>query len=204
MYPHHTLQTWCAAAPQIGTPNVPVCQKQLLGRRMCKVIKLKVWPTSNTTCPSKGMGENIHFSKYGGRMECKTMICTALCGLIFCPEDRGTMFLWTNYMEQSPPREDNSSSDAQEIPHRFTVTFTTAYHLSLFWARKTQSVSSHSTALKSMLILYVHLCLGLQSWLFSSGCSIKTLYALIFYSKHVTCLIHLISLYFFTLTIFSR
>lgn len=42
MYPHHTLQTSCAAAPQIGTPNVSVCQKQLLGRRMCKAIIPKV------------------------------------------------------------------------------------------------------------------------------------------------------------------
>jgi hypothetical protein len=137
-------------------------------------------------------------------MECKTRICTALCGLLFCPEDRGTMLLWTNYMEQSSPREANSSSDTQEIPHRFTVTFTTAYHLSLFWARRTQSIPSHSIALKPIFILYVHLCLGLPRCLFPSGCPIETLYALIFYSKHVTCLIHLIPLYFFTQIIFSR
>lgn len=46
---------------------------------------------------------NHHFSKYGVRMECMTRICTALCGLLFSPENRGTMFLWTNYMEHSPP-----------------------------------------------------------------------------------------------------
>lgn len=65
MYPHHTLQTGCAAAPQIGTPNVSVCQKQLLGRRMCKAIKPKVWPTINTACPSKGMGGTFTFQNMG-------------------------------------------------------------------------------------------------------------------------------------------
>lgn len=61
VYPHRTLQTWCAAAPQICTSIVSVCQKQVLGRRMCKAIKPKVWPTINTACPSKGMGGTFTF-----------------------------------------------------------------------------------------------------------------------------------------------
>ena len=46
---------------------------------------------------------------------------------------------------------------------RFITTFTTARHLSLFWASWIQSIPPHPTARRSILILSSHLRLGLPS-----------------------------------------
>jgi len=48
-----------------------------------------------------------------------------------------------------------------------TAIFTSARHLSLFWASATQSITPHSTSWSSILILS-HLLLGLSSGLFPS------------------------------------
>jgi hypothetical protein len=50
---------------------------------------------------------------------------------------------------------------------RFITVFTRALHWSLFWARSIQSIPSHSISLRSILILFTHLRLGLPSGLSS-------------------------------------
>ena len=51
---------------------------------------------------------------------------------------------------------------------RFNTAFTSARHLSLSWARSTQSTTPHPTSSRSNLILYSHLSLGLPNGLFLS------------------------------------
>jgi len=58
----------------------------------------------------------------------------------------------------------------------FITTFTSAYHLSLSWARSIQSVPPHPASWRSILTLFSHLPLGLPSGLFPSGFPTKTLY----------------------------
>jgi hypothetical protein len=49
---------------------------------------------------------------------------------------------------------------------RFITAFTWVLHRSLSWARSIQSLPSHPTSLRSILILSTHLRLGLPSGLF--------------------------------------
>jgi len=59
---------------------------------------------------------------------------------------------------------------------RFITAFTSARHLSLFWANSIQSIPSHPTSWTSILILFSLLRLGLPSGLFPSVFLTKTLY----------------------------
>ena len=59
---------------------------------------------------------------------------------------------------------------------RFITTFTSARHLSLSWARSIQSIPSHPTSWRSILILSYHLCRGIPSGLFPSEFPTTTLY----------------------------
>ena len=58
----------------------------------------------------------------------------------------------------------------------FITAFTSARHLSLFWASSIQPIPSHPTSWRSILILFSHLRLGLPSGLFPSGFPTKILY----------------------------
>ena len=58
----------------------------------------------------------------------------------------------------------------------FIVVLTTARHLSPFWSRFVQSMSSHPTSLWSVLILSSYLHLGIPSGLFPSGFGISRQY----------------------------
>ena len=59
---------------------------------------------------------------------------------------------------------------------RFITALTSVRHLSLSWASPIQSIYTHPTSWRSILILSTHLCLGLPSGLFPSGFPTKTLY----------------------------
>ena len=59
---------------------------------------------------------------------------------------------------------------------RFITALTSVRHLSLSWASPIQSIYSHPTSWRTILILSTHLCLGLPSGLFPSGFPTKTLY----------------------------
>ena len=60
---------------------------------------------------------------------------------------------------------------------RFITALTSVHHMSLSWANPIQSIYSHPTSWRSILILSAHLHLGLPSGLFPSGFPTKTLYA---------------------------
>ena len=59
---------------------------------------------------------------------------------------------------------------------RFIAALTSVRHLSLSWASPIQSIYSHPTSWRSVLILSTHLRLGLPSGLLPSGFPSKTLY----------------------------
>ena len=59
---------------------------------------------------------------------------------------------------------------------RFITALTSLHHLSLSWANPIQSIYTHPTSWRSILILSAHLRLGLPSGLLPSGFPTKTLY----------------------------
>ena len=59
---------------------------------------------------------------------------------------------------------------------RFSTAFTSALHPSLSWASMIQSIPSHPTSWRAILILPSHLRLGIPSGLFPSVSPTKTLY----------------------------
>ena len=59
---------------------------------------------------------------------------------------------------------------------RFIIALTSVRHLSLSWASPIQSVYTHPTSWRSILIFFTHLRLGLPSGLFPSGFPSKNLY----------------------------
>ena len=59
---------------------------------------------------------------------------------------------------------------------KFITTLTSVHHLSLSWASPIQSIYTHPTSWRSILILSAHLRLGLPSGLLPSGFPTKTLY----------------------------
>jgi len=84
---------------------------------------------------------------------------------------------------------------------RFITAFTSARHLSLFWARSIQSMPPQPNSWRSILILSFHLCLGL----FHSGFTTKISYTPLSLSpKHATCPAQLILLDLITRTIFDE
>jgi len=106
-------------------------------------------------------------------------------------------------MEQNPSWEVNRFWASQEIyvTRRFITTFTSARHLSLSWATSIQSIPSHFTSWRSVLILSSHLRLGLPSGLFPSFFRTKTLYTPLLSPIRANCPAHLILLDLITRTI---
>ena len=81
--------------------------------------------------------------------------------------------------------------------------FSSARHLSLSLARSVQSIHSHSTSWRSILI-YSHRSLSLPSCLFPSGFPTKTLYVPLLSTIRATCPAHLILLDFITRTLLGE
>ena len=63
---------------------------------------------------------------------------------------------------------------------RFITALTSVRHLSLSWASSLQSIYTHPTSWRSILILSTHLRLCLPSGIFPSGFPTKTLYTPVF------------------------
>jgi hypothetical protein len=74
---------------------------------------------------------------------------------------------------------------------RFITAFTSAHHLSVFWATSIHSMPWHLSSWRSILILLSPLCLGLPNGLYPSGFSTKTLYTPFLSPIHATCPTHL-------------
>jgi len=112
-------------------------------------------------------------------------------------------------MEQSPSWEANRFSASQEIPRilwnpKFITPFTSARQLSLSWARSIQSITSHPTHWRSILILSFHLRLGFPSSLFPSGVPTKTLCTPLLSPICATCLTHFILFGIITRTVLGE
>jgi hypothetical protein len=75
---------------------------------------------------------------------------------------------------------------------KFITVFTRALHWSLSWARLIQSIQSHPSSLRSILILSTHLRLGFPSDLSHSGFPTNILYGFFFSRIRATCPAHLI------------
>jgi len=80
---------------------------------------------------------------------------------------------------------------------KFITAFTSARHLFLSWASSIQSITTHPTSWRSILILASHLRLVLPNGLFPSGLPTKTLYTPLLSPIRATCPAHLIILYFY-------
>ena len=87
---------------------------------------------------------------------------------------------------------------------RFITALTSVRHLSLSWASPIQSIYTHPTSWRFILILSAHLRLGLPSGLLPSGFPTKTLYTPLSSPMRVTCPAHLILLAFITRTILGE
>ena len=87
---------------------------------------------------------------------------------------------------------------------RFITAFTSVRHLSLFWANPIQSIYTHPTSWRSILILSAHLRLGLPSGLLPFGFPTNTLYTPLSSPIRATCQAHLIILDFITRTILGE
>ena len=87
---------------------------------------------------------------------------------------------------------------------RFITALTSVRHLSLSWASPIQSLYTHPTSWRSILILSAHLRLGLPSGLLPSGFPTKTLYTTLPSPICATCPAHLSLLDFITRTILGE
>ena len=87
---------------------------------------------------------------------------------------------------------------------RFITALTSVRHMSLSRASPIQSLYTHPTSWRSILILFAHLRLGLPSGLLPSGFPTKTLYAHLSSPIRATCPAQLILLDFITRTILGE
>ena len=118
-------------------------------------------------------------------------------------------YLLSYSMQHSPSWEANRFSASQEIPR---ILWNPKVHYRIhkcpppvpILMNSTQSIPSHPTSWRSILILSSHLRLGFPSGLFPSGFPTKTLYAPLLSPISATCLTHHIILNLITQIIFVR
>ena len=118
-------------------------------------------------------------------------------------------YCFTYSMVQSSSWEATGLQLVKKFPafhgtRRFITALTSVRHPSLSWASPVQSIYSHPTSWRSILILSTHLRLGLPSGLFPSGFPTKTLYTPLSSPICATCPAHLILLDFITRTILGE
>ena len=87
---------------------------------------------------------------------------------------------------------------------RFITALTSVRHLSLSWSSPIQSIYTHPTSWKSVLILYAHLRLGLPSGLLPSSFPTKTLYTPLSSPIRSKCPAYDVLLHFITRTILGE
>ena len=93
-----------------------------------------------------------------------------------------------------------NKSPAFHRTRKFITALTSVRHLFLSWASPIQSIYPHPTSLRSILILFTHLRLGLLP----PGFATKTLYTPLSSTIRATCPAHLILLDFITRTILGE
>jgi hypothetical protein len=114
----------------------------------------------------------------------------------------------SNSMQLKPSWEVNSYVTSQKISHilwnpRFIAVFTTAHHMSLFWATLIQSMSSYPLYFKSSLISSFHLLTGLPNSLIPSGFPTKILYSFFFSPICAPCTTHPTFVWYYHRTIWQ-
>ena len=87
---------------------------------------------------------------------------------------------------------------------RFITALTRVRHLSVSWTSPIQSMYSHPTYWRSILILSTHLRLGLPSGLLPSGFPSRALFTSLSSPIRTTCPAHLILLDFITRTLLGE
>jgi len=100
----------------------------------------------------------------------------------------------TEVVEQSPSWL-MKKFPASYTSRSFITMFTRAFHKSLSWARWIRSAPSHPASLRSIQVIFSHLCLGFPRGFFLSGFPTNTLYAFFVSPMHCIRLTHLIPLY---------
>ena len=119
--------------------------------------------------------------------------------MYICTNKKTVLYLLTYSMVQSPSWEANWFAASQEIRR-----ISRNCHLSLSWASPIQSIYSHPTSWRFILILSTHLRIGLPSGIFPSAFPTKTLYTTLSSPIRATCPAHLILLDFITRTLLGK
>ena len=153
----------------------------------------------STSCyrPSHLPKMALFISKGGGGMFLWKLVTVYQISLCCIPDDHisGTYLLtpWCRVLlEKLTGLQLVKKFPAFHGTRRFITTLTSVRHLSLSWAIPIQSLYTHPTFWRSILILSAHLRLGLPSGLLPSGFPIKTLYNPLSSPIRATCPAHLI------------
>ena len=118
-------------------------------------------------------------------------------------------YLLTYFKQQSLLEEVTGVQLVKKFPacyeaRSFITALASLLHLSISWASSIQSIPSHPTSWRFILILSSHLHLCLPNGFFPSGFPTKTLHMSVLSPIHATCPTHPILLDFITQTILDE